>query len=403
MSQWPPDPARPDVDRTAVLHPELPPELSPRGRGGRRPDQRRGRPDPGGQRPRGPDQRPGPRDRVAGATPARGRPRRSSRRRGLLRLLALLLGLVVLGYLALGAVALGRLEKVDALRDYDGRPADVRGETWLLVGSDSRQGLSRAERARLRTGSSEGARTDTVLLLHVPSDGRPALVSLPRDSFVRVPAYTDGSGRRRPAHPDKLNAAYSLGGAPLLARTVERETGLRVDHYMEVGFGGGVGVTDAVGGVDMCVPRALKDARAGLDVRAGCQTLDGATALGYVRARYSDPRGDLGRIERQQAFLAALTEKATSPRVLLNPVAQARLALSGSEAVVVDEGSGPLAIVGAARAMSAVSSGSGSVLTVPVADADARTSAGSAVLWDEDAAEELFDALRAGRTPPTAR
>ena len=319
-------------------------------------------------------------------------PRARTRRRPWRALVLLVLGLLTLllvFYAALAGLMLARLERVDALPDYPGRPGATAGATWLLVGSDSREGLDAEERRRLRTGSAEGQRTDTILLLHVPPDAAPTLVSLPRDSYVTVPAH-----ERRPAHRDKLNAAYAIGGAPLLARTVEQATGLRLDHYAEVGFAGVVDVVDAVGGVDLCVPRAIKDRRAGLDVGAGCQELDGPTSLGYVRARYSDPRGDLGRVERQRQFLAAVVDRAATPRTLLNPVAATRLALSGTEALTVDEDTGPLDLARAGRAMRAVSGGDGVTITVPVADPDYRTSVGRAVLWDEQGAARLFDALR---------
>ena len=332
--------------------------------------------------------------------PAPGPPRRRrpSRRRLLLRWAVLLLVLLGIYYLALGAWTLTRLQKVDALADYRGRPADAPGQTWLLVGSDSREGLSAEERRRLRTGSTEGQRTDTILLLHVPSGGRPALVSLPRDSYVTVPAHRSG-GRAVAEHRDKLNAAYSAGGAPLLVRTVEQATDLRVDHYVEVGFAGVVDVVDAVGGVDLCVERAITDARAGLNLKAGCQTLHGAAALGYVRTRYTDPRGDLGRIDRQQRFLAALTQEAASPATVLNPLATTRLATAGTGAVRVDNATGPVDLSRVARAMRTVAAGDGVTTTVPVANPAASSAVGSVVRWDTDRAEALFDALRAGRAP----
>ncbi len=320
-----------------------------------------------------------------------------------MRWLGLLLVALLVFYVGLAMWVLTSLQKVDALRPYDGRPADVRGETWLLVGSDSREGLSQEERRRLATGSAQGRRTDTILLLHIPSSANPTLVSLPRDSYLPLPAYT-ANGRSRPAHQDKLNAAYSLGGAPLLVRTVESATGMRVDHFMEVGFAGVVEVVDAVGGVDVCVERAIKDPKAGLDLRAGCQSLDGPAALGYVRSRSTDPRGDLGRIERQQRFLAALVKETASPLTLANPVATTRLARAGTQAVRLDKGSGALDLARAGAAMRRVSRGEGTAITVPIANPNFATVAGSAVLWNQAGARALFEALRAGRQPgPTAR
>ena len=203
-----------------------------------------------------------------------------------------------------------RIEKVDALHDYDGRPAAASGTNWLIVGSDSREGLSDEEVKDLHLGKVGGRRTDTIILLHKPESGAPTLVSLPRDSYVPIP----GHGR------DKLNAAYAFGGAPLLAQTVETVTGLRIDHYAEVGFGGFVGMTDAVGGVELCPKRNIRDHKSGLNVAKGCQEMDGATALAYVRARYFDPQGDLGRVQRQQEFLGAVFDEAVEPGDAAQPV-----------------------------------------------------------------------------------
>jgi LCP family protein required for cell wall assembly len=278
-----------------------------------------------------------------------------------------------------------RIDKVDALQDYAGRPAETPGQTWLLVGSDSREGLSAAERKKLHAGNAGGRRTDTIILLHKPSDGGPpTMVSLPRDSYVPIP----GHGR------NKLNAAYAFGGAPLLAQTVERVTGIRLDHYTEIGFGGFVGVVDAIGGVELCPPKAIKDKKAGLKVKAGCQEMDGPTSLGYVRARYFDPKGDLGRVERQQAFLSAIFARASSPGVLLNPFRFIPLGNSATKALTIDQRDGPLDLVRFALVMRSVSGDGGKKVTVPVANPNFSTSAGSSVLWDREKARALFNSLR---------
>ena len=292
--------------------------------------------------------------------------------------------------LALLVVALmyfySRIEKVDALKDYEGRPAAASGTNWLIVGSDSREGLSDQEVKDLHLGKIEGRRTDTIILLHKPESGAPTLVSLPRDSYVPIP----GHGR------DKLNAAYALGGAPLLAQTVETVTGLHLDHYAEIGFGGFVGMTDAVGGVELCPKRKIKDRKSGLDVAKGCQEMDGATALAYVRARYFDPTGDLGRVERQQEFLGAVFDEAASPATLLNPFRILSLGNAATTALTIDEGDGPVSLVQFALTMRAVAGGKGNRITVPVADPNYRTPSGaSAVRWDRDQALELFRSLAA--------
>jgi LCP family protein required for cell wall assembly len=141
------------------------------------------------------------------------------------------------------------------------------GTNWLIAGSDSRGGLTRTEEDQLALGHDiGGGRTDTILLLHLPSNGtRPTLVSIPRDSYVPIPGHGD----------NKINAAYSLGGPKLLIQTVQNVTGLRIDHYMAIGFGGLVDVVNDVGGVRLCLPGPLKDPKAGLNLKKGCQTLNG--------------------------------------------------------------------------------------------------------------------------------
>jgi LCP family protein required for cell wall assembly len=295
----------------------------------------------------------------------------------LLLVVALLLGLFLYFY--------SRIEKVDALRDYDGRPEGTSGTNWLIVGSDSREGLSDEEIKELRLGKVEGRRTDTIILLHKPESGPPTLVSMPRDSYVPIP----GQGR------NKLNAAYAIGGPALLAQTVEQVTGLRIDHYTEVGFGGFVGTTDAVGGVELCPKRKIRDRKSGLRVEKGCQEMDGATALAYVRARYFDPRGDLGRVKRQQEFMGAVFDSATSPMTLLNPFRLVALGNAATTALTIDEGDGPVSLLQFALTMRAVAGGDGKRRTVPVADPNYSTSVGSAVLWDRDRALRLFRKLQA--------
>lgn len=268
------------------------------------------------------------------------------------------------------------------------RAAGQPGDLWLLVGSDSREGLSAEERRRLGTGSAEGQRTDTIMLLYVPPTGRPALISVPRDSYVPIP----GHGR------NKINAAYALGGAPLLIETVEASTGLRVDHYAEIGFGGFVNVIDALGGIEMCPKTAVRDRNAHLDIPAGCQTMDGPTALGYVRMRYADPLGDLGRMNRQREMVAGIAKKAASPATVLNPVRWWRLNNGAAESLTTDRDTGVLTLAGVAGPLLRVGSGQGVTSMVPVANANAQTSAGSSMLWDSTRATAMFEEIARGDT-----
>ena len=298
-----------------------------------------------------------------------------------------LLVLALLWLIGVPAYAWSKVARLDADPGGD-RPANQPGQTFLLVGSDSREGLTKEEQQRLGTGKTPGQRTDTIMIVYVPLGGKLALISVPRDSFVTIP----GKGK------NKINAAYAFGGPELLVQTVEANTGLKVDSYVEIGFGGFVNIIDALGGIEMCLPKAIKDRPSRLDLPKGCQDLDGATALGYVRMRKADPRGDLGRVERQREMLAAVAKKAASPATVVNPVRYWTLSNASTQAVTLDEDTSLFGFSRLALAMRRVSNGNGYTLTVPISNNDARTSAGSAVLWDDEQAKALFADLARGDT-----
>jgi len=308
-------------------------------------------------------------------------------------LLTLLVLVVLLGggLAALGGWGWSKVGRTEAF-PATGRPADTAGTNYLLVGSDSRATLTAAQKRALGTGSAPGQRTDTILLLHDPAgSGKPVLVSIPRDSYLAIP----GHGR------NKVNAAFAIGGAPLLVATVERATGLRVDRYVEIGFGGFAGIVDDVGGVRMCLPNAIDDAKAHINLPKGCQVLNGEQALGFVRARYSDPRGDLGRVARQRQFVSALLGKVTSAGTLLNPLRLRDVAGSGGAALTVDDGMHAWQAVSLARAARAATSGGGKSITVPVGPSES-TPAGDSLPWDPTLSGQLFTALRTDGTIPAA-
>ncbi|WP_311931847.1 LCP family protein [Microbispora sp. H11081] len=348
--------------------------IRPLGGGGRAAGVTDAAPDGGGGGPRG-------RDRAVRGG-GRG-PRRTGRTvlRVVVVLVVLLLVAAVAGYFWIGS----RLKPVESLTDYDGRPAETPGQDWLLVGSDSRAGLTAAQRRKLATGKAVGKRTDTMMLLHIPESGRPTLVSLPRDSYVPIEGH--GSG--------KLNAAYAFGGPKLLTKTVERVTGIRIDHYMEIGFGGFVGIVDAVGGVNICVKQDIKDPKAGINLKKGCQDMDGGTALGYVRTRATGAIPDFERTQRQRQFFSAVVQKAASPGTLINPFTSIPLALSAADSVAVDPGTGLFDLLSVGLAMR-----EGPVATaVPVGSLP--TIGGQAVVkWDTQKALRLFDALAADKPVP---
>nr|WP_319432756.1 LCP family protein [Mycobacterium sp. RTGN5] len=296
--------------------------------------------------------------------------------------------LLAAGGLVGGAVWIDTSLHRVAVFDYAERPAAGAGTTWLLVGSDSRAGLTPEQQAELTTGGDLGnGRTDTILVVHIPALGSSApttMVSIPRDSYVDIP----GHGK------DKINAAFAEGGAPLMAQTVEQATGLRLDHYAEVGFDGFSVVVDALGGIQVCPADPIDDALAGINLPAGCQTLDGRNALGYVRSR-ATPRADLDRMVHQREFMAAVMHKASSPGAWLNPWRWYSVPHAAVGSLTVDNGDHvwDLALLGWAL------HGSTTAITVPIGEFTGSDS-GSVVVWDSDAADQLFSALRTDSAIP---
>jgi LCP family protein required for cell wall assembly len=208
------------------------------------------------------------------------------------------------------------------------RPADTPGTNYLIVGSDSRQGLSAAQRKQLHTGDDSGQRTDTIMLLHDGS-GPSLLMSIPRDTLVPIPGHGT----------TKINAAFAYGGPKLLIQTVESLTGIRIDHYVEIGFGGFVNVVDSVGGITICPSHTMNDKLANLHVKKGCQHADGRVALAYARSRHADPKlGDIARGGQQRQVVNAVGHKALSPWTFLNPFRYWSLMMSAADSIKVDKG-----------------------------------------------------------------
>ncbi|MBQ1000438.1 MULTISPECIES: LCP family protein [Streptomyces] len=254
-------------------------------------------------------------------------------RRG--RILAWTVGVtsaVVLGVAGVGAWIYQDLDGSIGSADVDDKIGGDRPENLspgskniLVVGSDSRDGANAKYGKDLTTMQS-----DTLMVLHVPANRKWAtVVSFPRDSWVEIPACENGNGGTSRPHHAKINEAFAIGGsggevsgaAACSIKTVEARTGLRIDHFMSVDFQGFKGMVDALDGIEVCPEEAIHSEKARLDMEAGCQTVTGEKALGYVRVRYGVGNGsDIGRIGRQQEFMNALAEKAqdrlTSPTSL---------------------------------------------------------------------------------------
>ncbi|WP_371481187.1 LCP family protein [Kitasatospora sp. NBC_00315] len=309
------------------------------------------------------------------------------------------------GWVALNRVG-SSIDRVDVFSGDRARPADDGATTFLVVGTDDREGIpENTLKNVLHAGGEPCHCTDTMMIVQLAGDGgRASVVSIPRDSYVDIPAHQDPATRRQvPAGKGKINAAYGMGGAPLTVQTVEQNTGVRIDHYLQLDFTGFVSAVDALGGVQVCTAKPLKDDYSGLDLPAGTSTLDGAGALKYVRARHVDGSSDLGRMHRQQKFVAELLHRATSTGTLLNPAKLARLTDSVLGSVKADKGLGTDDMLTLATRLKALSAASADFATVPLAVLDHPVNGwGSTVLWDQAGAKALFDAVRAGR-PLTAR
>ena len=222
------------------------------------------------------------------------------------------------------------------------RPAAAAGDqNYLLVGSDSRAGTGSTYQGTGRDHVT-GQRSDSLILAHLDSDGTTTLISFPRDTVVTIPAYTDPSGRPHPESRNRINVALDLGGPTLLVQTVERLSDVRVDHYVQIDLAGFQRITDAIGGVDVCVRKAvgfdnLNDDFSGFHGHPGMNHLDGTQALAFVRQRHGLPRGDLARIQRQQQFLGAVFRKASASSNLFHPDRLLSLANSAASSLTTDD------------------------------------------------------------------
>ena len=309
------------------------------------------------------------------------------------RFLRIGLVLYLVAFIWVGIDLAKNVQQVDAMPTT--QIPDTAGTNWLLIGTDSRKGLTAAEERALHTGTNVGQRADTIMIVHFGTGGKPTLISLPRDSWVIIPKHRSSDGTIRGDYRNKINASYSIGGEKLLIRTVERNTGLHIDHFMSVGFLGIRDITNAVGGVRMCPKHNYKDKNSGLNVTKGCQSMDGKTALSYVRMRYADPEGDIGRIKRQQEFVASVIHKSLSPGILLNPFALHSLGSAAESVLTVGQNDGLLDMASFAFSMRSVAKGGAKTITVPLVTSHGWRAGQSVVIWNEPGAKRLFRTLGA--------
>jgi LCP family protein required for cell wall assembly len=267
--------------------------------------------------------------------------------------------------IAVPIMALNDVTRIDFTPAGD-RPAEQPGTTYLMVGSDARKGLA-------------GRRTDSIMLMHV-GEGPTLLMSIPRDSLVEIPGYG----------VNKINAAFAWGGARLLVRTIERETGIRIDEYVEIGFVGFKKIIDALGGIEICPKERMVDRLAHLDIRRGCQNADGKTALAYSRSRHTSALGDIDRARRQREVVSAVGHGVVAWGSVLNPFQYYRLAFASAESFRLGEDTSAIDAAKFAWAMTHVDKKTGLTCGVPIADL--------AVHWDRTRANKLFKIIREDRT-----
>ena len=292
---------------------------------------------------------------------------RAGRPRFKLRYLWLLLLLWLVYLVAVPFFAWSKVDKIHAFPSGH-RPADQSGTNYLLVGSDSRAGLSAEQRKKLHTGNASGQRTDTIVLIHTGS-GPTLTMSIPRDSLVPIPGHGT----------TKINAAFAYGGPKLLIQTVEQDTGIHIDHYVEIGLGGFVNIVDSVGGITICPDHDMNDKLANLHVKKGCQHADGTVALAYARSRHADPKlGDIARGGQQREVMSAVGHKALSPWTVLNPFRYWNLWTSATDNLTVDQ---DMSVVGMGHFGWAMTH---TELTCPVPISNL------AVTWDPARSQQMF-------------
>ena len=295
----------------------------------------------------------------------------------------------------------GAIDRVNVFDNLINRPERASSAlNYLVVGSDTREGLTKEELRQLRVGSTKtaaGARSDTMMLVHISkSRDNAVVISIPRDSLVTVPEHIGLDGKTTvPATEAKINAAFAWGGAPLLIQTIEAKTNLRIDHYVEVNFAGFKNVVDALGGIQVCSKVPINDPQSHLVLDAGVHTLNGIESLKYVRTRDFDGLGDIGRMQRQQQFVSAVFRKATSTGVLLNPFKVKDLISAVFKTVKTDETLNQSDIVNLAKQIKNLSPSKMRTMTVPLGTSNGYVAGlGSVVIWNETLAPELFDRLR---------
>ena len=299
-------------------------------------------------------------------------------RNGVIGAVILLIAALVLAVFGAWGWVDGKLNKADWLTTAVDTPAS----TWLILGSDERDGSTNFG----GVDDVSGYRTDTILVLTKPKSGPSSLISIPRDSLMNVDDQYM-----------KINAVAQLVGKKALVGEIEQLTGQKIDHVAQVKFGGLQKVVDALGGVELCYDQDVQDAYSGLNWTAGCHNADGSTALSFSRMRYADATGDFGRNARQRQVISAIVKKASSKETLTNPKTVTTMAEAGLSALTVDGKTTPLTLVNMALAFKDATGSKGISGSVYWSNPDYYVDGvGSSVLLDDAKNTELFSQLAAG-------
>jgi LCP family protein required for cell wall assembly len=339
------------------------------------------------------------------AGPRRGRHRRGGRRwLKVVGWVGAMLGVLVVAVAGWGFYEYRKLSanvhRIDVLAPDDPSIRDVGkqrdAENFLLIGSDTRAGANGKYEAA--AGQVSGQRSDTTILAHLsPNRDKAILISLPRDSWVDIPACRKRDGSTSRPGMGMFNSAFETGGPKCTVLTVQKLTGISVNHYVQVDFTGFKTMVDALGGVTICSRQEVYDKESGLRLRQGSQVLRGEQALAYVRARkHIGDWSDLGRIQRQQRFLGAMIRKATSSRLLFNPIALTRFLGAATKSLTLDRLTSFGDLKKLADQLRNLDPKRVTFLTAPIANADYSPpgyAGGGRVLLDGVAGRRLWDSI----------
>ena len=297
------------------------------------------------------------------------------------------------GYLAYRNV-LGNITRVNVSGLLGKRPPQLAAAmNILIIGSDTRAG-SKGQYGNLK--DIQGARSDTMLLLHIlPNQQGGVVLSFPRDSMVPVlSCRPDGVGdpgqQAQPGNTEMLNATFAYGGAPCLWKTLEQLTGIYIDHFVQIDFNGFKSVINDLGGVNVCLPEAIRDPASGLDLPAGEHHVNGTQALAFVRERHIGQGSDLQRIQRQQYFMASVLQEVKSENLLANPPRLYKLATDVSKSLTTDSGFTVSTMLTIAESMKGLSAKKVQFVQVPVVPDPANN---NRVIWEQPQANQLFSEI----------